>query len=176
MSELSTLATAESHRFRASQDWFVVTRVQGVMCTRVGASAERTVDLMHALSAHLDPAVDMRIRDLRTARTWRGDLLGLQDVREAVGRLRLTLAAYGGVELSLFTADDQLTLTPELLLVIYSRTDRWAFLLDGMGLTERAEMPPRTWRVSRDVLRDEPPLLQALESAAERLSLEAVQP
>lgn len=172
MSELTTLALADRQRFRSGEDWFVVSRVDGVLCTIVGATAERTVDLLHVLSLNLDPAVDVRIRDVRSGRCWIGTLLGLPDVREAIGRLRLPLAAYGAVEVCLFTGDDQLTLTPELLLVIYSRTDRWSYLLDGMGLLERADVPLPTWIPSATALRQEPQLLQAIESAAARLSLE----
>ena len=92
----------------------------------------------------------------------------------AAVRLRLALAAYGGVEISVFTDTDQLTLTPEMLLVIYARTDRWAFLLDGMGLLERDGMPTPTWVPSRATLRPEAQLEQALQAAAERLRLEEI--
>jgi hypothetical protein len=174
MSELSSLAQAGRHRFRDATDWFVMTTQEGVVTTQVGASSERVVDLWHALSASLDPAVDLRVHDVRTARIWSGSLLALPDVRDTVGRLRLPLAAYGGVELTVCTGNDQLTLTPEMLLVIYARTDRWAFLLDGVGLVERNAMPPLTWIPSRSVLRPEPQLEQALQSAAERLGLTEV--
>jgi hypothetical protein len=174
MSELSSLAQSNSHRFRDATDWFVVALNEGVVCTRVGATAERVVDLWHALSVYLDPAVDVRIYDVRTTRTWSGSLLALPDVREVIGRLRLSLSAYGGVELTVFTGDDQLTLTPEMLLVIYARTDRWAFLLDGMGLVEREQLPRPTWIPLRSALRPESHIEQALQTAAERLGLTEV--
>jgi hypothetical protein len=174
MSELGSLAQSDAHRYRGGEDWFVVSRQMGLVCTRVGATAERVVDVWHALATHLDPAVDVRIDDVRTARAWEGTLLALPEVREAMGRLRLPLAAYGGVEMSVFTDQDQLTLTPEMLLVVYSRTDRWPFLLDGMGLAERTHMPPPAWLPSRDTLRPEAQLEQVLQAAAERLQLREV--
>ena len=151
-----------------------MTRADGVVCTRVGATSERVVDVWHALAASLDPPVDVCVHDVRTGREWQGALLALPDVREAMGRLRLPLAAYGGVEMSVFTDKDQLTLTPEMLLVIYSRTDRWAFLLDGMGLAERSVMPQPAWVPARDALRPEAQLEQVLQATAERLQLHEV--
>jgi hypothetical protein len=171
MSELSSFELAEAPRFRAGADWFVVSRDRNITCIRVGTTAERVVDMLHALSVHLDPAVDVCIEDARTGRRWAGALLALPDVRETVGRLRLSLAAYGGVDVSLFTDSDQVTLTPEMSLVIYARTDRWAFLLDGMGLVERAAVPMPSWLPQRSALRPQPQLAYALQSAAERLGL-----
>lgn len=171
MSELVSLAQTDVHRFRGGDDWFVLDRDASVITARVGATAERVVDLWHALTAYLAPAVDVHVLDVRTGRGWAGAFCALPDVRETIGRLRLSLAAYGGVELSVFTDSDQLTLTPELLLVIYARTDRWAFLLDNLGLVEREAMPSPTWIPSRSTLRPEPQLEQALQSAAERMRL-----
>lgn len=170
------LASSDRRRFRSGEDWFVVSTAGTVVCTVVGATAERTVDLLHALSVHLDPAVDVRISDVRTGRCWAGNLRALPEVRDAIGRLRLPLAAYGGVEVCLFTGDDQLTVTPELLLVIYARSDRWSDLLNGMGLVKRAAAPPPTWTPTRAVLQQERPLLQALEAAAARLTLSECAP
>ncbi|WP_396216297.1 hypothetical protein [Gemmatimonas sp.] len=171
MSELSAFEYAETPRFRTGLDWFVISHAQDVTCIRIGATAERVVDMMHALSVYLDPAVDLRIDDARTGRRWQGALLALPEVRETIGRLRLPLAAYGGVEVSLFTDNDQLTLTPEMLIVIYARTDRWAFLLDGMGLLERTTAPAPNWMPLRSALRAEPQLAHALQAAADRLGL-----
>jgi hypothetical protein len=174
MSELSTFAQGEPHRFRMIGDWFVATRTQGLHSVRIGATAERSVDLLHALTAHLDSEVDIRMADVRSGRVWEGALLALHAVRDVVGRLRMPLASYGGVELTVFTAEDQLTITPELLLVIYARTDRWSFLLDGMGLIERQELPQADWVPSRETLRPQEELEFALNAAAERIGLREV--
>lgn len=174
MSELVALAQADAHRFRGGDDWFVQSQVQGTMCSRVGATADRVVDIWHALTLHLDPAVDVYIDDVRSGRQWEGTLLALPEVREAIGRLRLPLAAYGGVEISVYTDQDQLTLTPELVLVIYARTDRWAFLLDGLGVLERPDIPPPVWVPTRRTLRPEPQLADVLQATAERLALHEV--
>lgn len=171
--DLDIEAGGTAERFGRSAEWFVASQDGDVHIARVGVIAERAVDLLHLLADQLDPAVDVVIESLRDGVKWSGDLLALPDVREAVGRLRLLLATYGGVELTIVTPDDQLTLTPELALVIYSRTDRWLFVLEGLGLKERATAPRGVWTLDRGALGAVPPLTDALEHAAERLGLVA---
>jgi len=160
-------------RYGRTPEWFLASKDRDVHVARVGVIAERAVDLLHLLADQLDPVVDLVIESLRDGVKWSGELLALPDVREAVGRLRLLLAMYGGVEITIVTADDQLTLTPELELAIYSRTDRWLFLLDGLGIVERASAPRAVWRLDRGALAPIGPLTEALEDAADRLCLEA---
>ena len=124
-------------RFRPVPDWFVSRTRGGLSEVFAWANAERIVSVFHALTEHLDPAVDVSVESRREGRTWRGELLPLPDVRDVVGRLQLPLAMYGGVEVCVYTPDDQLTLTPGLALVIYARSDRWLYLLEGMGFSER---------------------------------------
>jgi hypothetical protein len=174
MSELASMRFDGPPRFRPHDDWFLVGEHHGVRCTQVWAVAERLVDLFHALSSHLDPAVDVVVQDRRRARTWRGALHALPDVREVIGRLRLPLAAFGGVEFTLVTPDDQLSLTPELLLVIYARTTRWSYLLDGLGLEERPVAPTPVWHPWRAVMVDAPQLTSAVDAAVTRLGLAEV--
>jgi hypothetical protein len=75
------------------------------------------------------------------------------------------------VEFTLYTADDQLTLTPQLELFIYSRTDKWLYLLQGKGLEERASLADRSWRSQSWDRAPAPSLSAAIASAAERLAL-----
>ena len=171
--DMSPLGSDEPGRFRPPSDWFVASARGGVYTARVGATAERTVDLMHALSVHLDPAVDVVMTDWRGGTEWTGIDVALPDLREALGRLRFPLATYGGVELTVVGPDDQLSLTPELLLVIYARSDRWFFLLDGIGLAERVAPPAAVWVPTRSRLTPAPELAAALAAAAARLGLAA---
>jgi len=171
--ERAELAADVASRFRRDTDWFVASRQSGLYVAQIGTISERAVDLLPALALQLDPAVDMVIESLRDRMTWQGRSLALPDVREVVGRLRLPLAMYGGVEIALITPDDQLTLTPELSLVVYARTDRWFFVLEGMGLVERASPPPVVWSSSREKLAPVEDVTSALHAAAERLSLTA---
>lgn len=158
-------------RFRSGVDGFTFEKNGEVYEAYVGANAERVVDLFYTLSEMLAPAIDTVISDLRTEMTWHGESVALPDVRDAVARLKVPLATYGGVEFSLFTPDDQLTLTPQLELFIYSRSDRWLYLLQGKGLEEKAALADRSWRSLAWDRAPAPTLSAAIAAAAERLSL-----
>ena len=135
------------------------------------ANAERVVDLLYALSAQLPPAVDVLLDDLRSGRTWRGEALALPDVRDVLARLKILVARYGGVEFTMYTSEDQLSLTPDLELFVYARTDRWLYLLEGKGLEEQARVRTKSWKVPRQQFPAAPELVSAVAAAAERLSL-----
>lgn len=158
-------------RFRPVPDWFVASRRGGVHELFAWSNAERIVNVLHALSAHLDPAVDLVLASSRDAQSWRGELLPLPDVRDALGRLQSPIASYGGVELSIYSPDDQLTLTESLGLVIYARSDRWVYLLEGMGFEERAEAPPPSWEATGTPLGEAPELERAIALVVEQLDL-----
>lgn len=158
-------------RFRSGVDGFTFVKQDNHYEAFVGANAERVVELFHTLSEQLSPAVDITVADLRTETTWQGESVALPDVRDAVARLKVPLATYGGVEFSLYTPDDQLTLTPQLELFIYSRSDRWIYLLQGKGLEERAALADRSWRSQAWDRAPAPTLSAAIATAAERLSL-----
>lgn len=158
-------------RFRSGVDGFTFGKEDNHYEAYVGANAERVVELFHALSEQLSPAIDIAVADLRTETTWKGESVALPDVRDAVARLKVPLATYGGVEFSLYTPDDQLTLTPQLELFIYSRSDRWLYLLQGKGLEERAALADRSWRSQAWDRAAAPTLSAAITAAAERLSL-----
>jgi hypothetical protein len=131
------------------------------------------VDLFHALSEHLPPAVDVAVEEVRGGRRWRGDDVALPDVREAIARLKVPLAVYGGVEFAVYSSEDQLTLTPDLDLYIYARSDRWLYILQGKGLQEADEVRLISWALPREAWRAAPELGDALAAAAERLALQA---
>lgn len=185
MSELSLMAPDGGSRFRAGTAWYASQRVNGsqegtasrsgmVVRTVVGAPSERLVDLVHTFCIHLDPAVDVWMRDTRSGRCWRGALLPLPDVRDVIGRLRYTITAFGGIELAVYTDQDQLTITPDLLLVIDARTDRWLYHLDAEGFESRDVPPEPTWRSHIVVRKRDAQLEETLWVAAERLGLEEV--
>ena len=59
-------------RFRSGTDDFTFAREGDHYEARVAANAERVVDLLHALSEHLPPAVDVAIEDVRAGRALAG--------------------------------------------------------------------------------------------------------
>ena len=158
-------------RFRSGVDGFTFEKNGELYEAYIGANAERVVDLFYVLSEQLPPAIDVVIEDLRSETTWKAETVALPDVRDAIARLKVPLATYGGVEFTLYTPDDQLTLTPQLELYIYSRSDKWLYLLQGKGLEERAALADRSWRSQGWDRAPAPSRSAAIAAAAERLSL-----
>jgi len=160
-------------RFRSGQDGFTFTRTGDVYEAKVVANAERVVDLFYTLSELMAPAVDVYLYDARSRTTWRGETIALPDVRDAVARLKMPLATYGGVEVTLYTSEDQLTLSPQLELFIYSRSDRWVYLLNSMNLEERATLEERLWGIQSWERAPAPALSDAVAAAADRLAIKS---
>ena len=158
-------------RFRAGTDGFSFLKENDYYTAHVVANAERVVDLFHALTEHLPPAVDVALEDVRSNQKWKGENVALPDVREVIARLKVPLSTYGGVELAVYTSEDQLTLNPHLELFIYARTDQWLYILQGKGMQEAASVPARSWKLSPADLGPSPELADALATAVERLAL-----
>ncbi len=163
--------TTIAPRFRPDSALFATSIERGLNVARIGAGMARSVDLLHVLSEHLPPVVDCAIDCLRSQRKFVGAGLALPEVRETIARLKVPLVQSGGVELAVYTPEDQLVLSPMLDLWIYSRSDRWAFLLVGEGLEQVASIPARGWSVARDEFTGAPDLVAAVEKTAERLTL-----
>jgi hypothetical protein len=159
-------------RFRASADGFTFSSEDGYFSAHVVANAERVVDLFHSLTEQMPPAVDVMLEDLRSGRSWKGEALPLDDVREQIARLKVLLGRYGGVELSVFTSEDQLTLNPYLEFFIYSRTDRWYYLLEGKSLEEQRVVRTKSWKQRRAQFPAAADLVNAIQAAVERLGLQ----
>jgi hypothetical protein len=160
-------------RFRSGLDGFTFVREGDHYSAHIVTTAERSVDLFYVLLEHMSPAVDVAIDDRRGKKQWLGVQLALPDVRDAVSRLKVPLAAAGGLELAVYTTDDQVTLNPQLELFIYARSDRWLYLLTGLGLEERTIVGTRSWKISRHDFEPAPELTAAVESMAVRLGLHA---
>jgi hypothetical protein len=159
-------------RFRVSAVGFTFVQEEDLYTAHVVANAERVVDLFYSLTDQMPPAVDVVVDDLRSGRSWKGESIALPDVREALARLKNLLARYGGVELSVYTGDDQLTLNPYLELFIYARTDRWLYLLEGKGLEEQTRLATKSWKTNRQHFPAAPDLVNAVTAGAERLGLQ----
>jgi hypothetical protein len=160
-----------ANRFRSSADWFVSTVLGGIVTVRVGATGERAVDLVHALAAHLPEEIRVSVEYLRDKQAWTSERVSRTDARDVLARLKLLLSSYGGVEFVLYTADDQLTLTPELDVVIYSRGKSWLRHLWRMGLEARDTLPPAAWRPNRHAMMPAAELREAIDNAVRRLGL-----
>jgi hypothetical protein len=160
-----------AHRFRSVRARFSFTSGEGIFSARVFANAERAVDLFHALSGHLPPAVDVHIWDVRSDQRWAGSALALEDVRDSYARLRTPLSIFAGVEFTLVGPDDQLSLSPSLEVHVHARSDRWYYLLVGTGLLPGTPLKPRTWRLAPNEFPPAPEMRGALDRAVQRLGL-----
>jgi len=161
-------------RFRPAIDWYVVGQRGPLVECVVWSTAERLLRVYLSLLEHLDGEVDLVIETARDAGRWRGELRSLSDVRAALTPLQRPLVIHGGVEVSVYTPDEQLTITTALGLVIYARSDRWVYLLDAMGFSERSEAPPADWHPERAPMGSAPALQVAVDQIVERLALEPV--
>jgi hypothetical protein len=162
---------AVGERFRPASDFFAMRREGDVVVAEVRASPERAVELFHELSEEMPAVVDLALKCLRSGREYVGEGLQLSEVTDTVARLKVPLAASGGVELSVYSGDEQIGLSPMLDLWIYAKSDRWLYLLLGRGLEERAHLPARDWIVSDDEFTGAPELVDAVRSTAQRLTL-----
>lgn len=158
-------------RFRTAADGFTFAREESYYAAHVVANAERVVDLFVSLLDLMPPAVDVAIDDKRSGRSWKGEALPLPDVRDGLARLKGAIAAAGGVEIAVYTSEDQLTLNALLELFIYSRTDHWLYVLQGRGLEERRLVRSKSWKHKRQNLPDAPELVDAVAQLAAGLGL-----
>ena len=158
-------------RFRSAADGFSFSHDDDYYTAHLVANAERVVDLFVSLMEHLPPAVDVAITDARAGQSWKGESLALPDVRDALARIKTPLAANGGVEISVYTSEDQLTINPMLEMFIYARSDQWLYILKGKGLEERRLVRTKSWRGIRRDFAEAPELAQALAQLVATLRL-----
>lgn len=164
------------HHFRASADGFAFGLRDGLYEAQLLSNADRTVELFLAVLEHLAPAVTLSVDDWRTGRQWHAEALALSDVRDAVARVKHALGAHGGAELTAIAAREQVTLTANLELYVFADTDRWLYLLQGMGLRRFERLRRRSWRLRRGEFAAVPAAEAALALTVERLHLEPVTP
>lgn len=172
MPESAHDVVAVGTRFYRDTEWYEVSRVGSLFVTHVVANAERAADLFHRLSAYLAPQVDVVLIDARARAGWTGYLRAIPAIREALGPLRWLLASAGGVEFTLVTADDQISLMPTLDLVVISRGDAWPGRLEREGLTQRARGSRNDTSAPPSLLAPRPELTAALTMFAQRLALD----
>ena len=158
-------------RFRSAADGFSFTKEADFYAAHLVANAERVVDLFVNLLEHLPPAVDVHVDEVRSGRQWKGETLALPDVRDALARLKPVIATFGGVEIAVYTGEDQVTLNEMLELFIYARTDQWLYILKGKGLEERRLVRSKSWRLKRHEFPPAPELESAVAELAETLRL-----
>jgi hypothetical protein len=165
------LETSLERRFRPTGDVFAFRKEGDLHVAEIRAGAERAVDIFAKLVEEMPAVVSLSLECLRTRREYIGGKLQRAEVRETIARLKVPLAASGGVEISVYTADEQVALSAMLDPWIFAKSDRWLYLVLGQGLEERAELPERGWTMEREDFTGAPEIVEAVSKAAERLTL-----
>jgi hypothetical protein len=158
-------------RYGMTADGFTVSRGGGLTTVAVGASADRVLEHLAALVADMPAFVDIALDEVRSGHCWRAEARPLREVQQAMTQIQGVVARFGGVELSIYTKEDQLTLTPQLELYIFSHSDRWLYVLESRGLEERPALSSRSWRLPPGVFPEAPELVRGVAAAAAGLGL-----
>jgi hypothetical protein len=157
--------------FRSRGDGFVFGVRDGICESHLHTNATRAVELFLALAEYLPPALTVRLDDWRSGHAWQGERLANADARNAIARIKSNLTTLGGVECTLLAEDEQLTLTANLEIYVYARTDRWLYLLQGLGLRRQQRLRGRSWMLRRGEFAQSPEMEAAVAGTVERLGL-----
>ncbi len=159
-------------RFRDTTDVYAVMRRDGLIGTRVIGNAGAMVELFLSLVPEFADIFALTVDDWRSDVVSRADAVTQDALLDAVYPLRVPLASAGGVEFTLESVGEQLTLSAHLELVTWSRTDRWLYLLDRQGLQERPQVRGRLWRPARGAFASAGTLTAGVRTLVEQLALQ----
>jgi hypothetical protein len=159
-------------RFHTAAEGFTVLEESGYWTLQVVVGAERAVDLFLGLLTEFSGPVSVAIEDAHAKRSWTGGERDATAVRAAFAPLREPLLADGGVELTVFTISDQVTLNPVREIFIYAKSGRWRSVLEGKGIEEQRLVRTQSWRTRGRDLPPSPVLSDAVAAAVRALALE----
>ena len=167
--------TVVAHRFREEVEAFALWREGACWIGRTDATAERTLALFHALSAEMPGTVSVSFTRVRDGAESVGLALALSDVREGIARLRPALARTGGVVVTLWGDDRQLSLSAQLSVWLWSNTPAWRSALLAQGLVDVSppKLTDRRWAAAREELAGSRDLDLVLDAVTTRLGLAA---
>lgn len=161
-------------RFRDASDTYVVMRRDALTGTRAIGNAEAMVELFLELIGEFPSLFTLTVDDWRSMAVWRAEGVTQAALLDGLYALRVPLSGAGGVEFTLETPDDQLSLSAHLEVVTWSRTDRWLYLLDRAGLRERPHVRGRLWRPERGAFPPANTLTAGVRTFVDTLALPAV--
>ena len=142
-----------------------------VHVAEIFAEPERSVELFASLIDELPQQIDLTIWCARSGERFAGEGRFRSEVDEGLRALLPAVAAVGGVEIALYSAEDQLTLSLSAELWVYTRSPRWPLVLASRGLVERTTADRRSWTVNAGDFCGAPHVIQAVCEVAERLTL-----
>lgn len=161
-------------RFRDATDIYAVLRRDDLIGTRAIGNAEAMVELFIELVPQFDNIFSLTVDDWRNGIAWCGEGITQAALLDAMYTLRVPLIGSGGVEFTLATASDQLSLSAHLEVVTWSLTDRWLYLHDRAGLSERPDVQGRLWRPDRGAFPPANTLTAGVTSLVRALALQPV--
>jgi hypothetical protein len=159
-------------RFRDGSDTYAVIRRDGLVGVRALGNAEAMVELFLELISDFENIFTLTVDDWRTQSAWRAEGVTQAALLEAFYTLRVPVIGGGGVEFTLQSDDEQLSLSAHLEVVAWSRTDRWLYLLDRAGLKERPRIRGRLWRPARGAFPPAGTLTAGVRSMVKSLALQ----
>ena len=159
-------------RFRDTSDAFTVLRRDALVGTRALGNAEAMVALFLDLVPEFPGMFTLVVDDWRRDRLWRANDVTQGSLLDAFHAVRIAVIHAGGVEFTLQSDDEQLTLSAHLEVVTWSRTDRWLYLLDRAGLRERPEVRGRLWRPARGAFAPSEAVSAGLDTLVETLGMQ----
>jgi hypothetical protein len=158
-------------RFRDVSDAFMVLRRDGLIGARAVGNSEAMLELFIELIPQFSSLFALTIDDWRTSRVWRAEGVTQNALLDAFYGMRVPLIGAGGVEFTLEAPHEQLSLSAHLELVIWSRTERWLYLLQRAGLREQASLRGRLWRPARGAFPPAPVLTDGVRAMAQSLAM-----
>ena len=158
-------------RFRDASDTYMAMRRDTLVGTRALGNAEAMVELFIELVPELSPVFTLTVDDWRNQVVHRAEGVTQSALLDAFYSLRVPLIGSGGVEFTLESATDQLSLSAHLEVVTWSQTDRWLYLHDRAGLRERSGMRGRLWRPARGAFAPASTLSAGVRSLVRTLAL-----
>lgn len=162
----------DARRFRSDDVTFAVRHHVDRWHVVAAPGAEVAVELFLELAAHVGSPTRVIVDDRRSGVVLESPPLLLGTVRDALVRLRLVVARFGGVGITLAADGEAFGLTPWLTVECDAPTDRWRYLFEGRGLVPAASVPPKHWRRPDARWDAVPEVSAAVQEAAERLELQ----
>ena len=116
----------------------------------------------------------LTVDDWRNDQIWRADGVTQSALLDAFYSLRVPMIGSGGVEFTLDSAADQLSISAHLEVVTWSSTDRWLYLHERAGLRERPRLRGRLWRPARGTFAPAGTLTAGVRTLVRSLALKSV--
>ncbi|HYW51256.1 MAG TPA: hypothetical protein VE861_11650 [Gemmatimonadaceae bacterium] len=159
-------------RFRDASDTYMVLRRDALVGTRALGNAEAMVELFIELVPEFVNIFTLTVDDWRNEAVYRAEGVTQAALLDAFYALRVPLIGAGGVEFTLESPTDQLSLSAHLEVVTWSRTDHWLYLHDRAGLRERPRLRGRLWRPDRGAFPPASGLTAGLRTFVRSLALQ----